>query len=138
MSTVLQCTVVGINIVHEVHETLRKRSDSRLGGFVIKGYDHTAAKAYASGNGFSFERLGGEPNPTTVTLDKYIALLNVGDEYAIIYTVEKPNGDTAFTSSDTSVAEVDTGGAVKAVGEGKAAINVTNNGATRQLVVIVS
>ena len=112
--------------------------ESRLSGFLIKGYDNTVAKSYAEGNGISFVALGGKPNPTTVTLDKYIALLNIGEEYNIIYTVDKPNGETTFTSSDASVAEVDTGGVVKAVGEGKAAINVTNNGATRQLVVIVS
>ena len=112
-------------------------NDDKISGFTIRGYENTAAKTYAKNNGFKFESLGGAPNPTTVTLENYIVILDAGSTYTIKYSVENPNGETTFKSSDVSVAEVSSSGIVTAKKSGKATIDVTNNGATRQLVVIV-
>ena len=112
-------------------------NDDKISGFTIRGYENTTAKTYAKNNGFKFESLGGAPNPTTVTLENYIVILDAGSTYTIKYSVENPNGETTFKSSDVSVAEVSSSGIVTAKKSGKATIDVTNNGATRQLVVIV-
>lgn len=118
--------------------------DKKLNGFTISGYEKTAAKTYALNNGFKFLSRGdaGSQTPgnkvnTTITLDSYIAVLNIGDTYIIKYSVDSPEGDTTFSSSDESVAKVDNTGKVTALKSGKANISVTNNGVTKQFVVVV-
>ena len=111
--------------------------DGKVKGFTIIGYTNSAARTYAVNNGFSFESIGSVPNATTVTLESHIAVLSVGDTYMIEYRVDFPNGKTTFESSDEAVATVDGEGNVTAVGQGKATVTVSNNGASGQLIVVV-
>lgn len=115
-----------------------KYDDLKVSGFTIKGYSNSKARVYAVKNGFNFDSIGTYDSPTTITLDKYIAALGVGDTCEIKYTVENPKGNTTFTSSDTSVATVSADGVVTAKSTGQAVVNVENNGALRQFVVIVA
>lgn len=111
--------------------------DAKINGFTIRGYSGTLAQTYAKDNKFVFESIGQTATPTNIVLDSYIETLKVGETYRIKPYIEHPSGDTAFTSSDKSVAEVDADGTVTALKSGKATIEVSNNGATRQFIVIV-
>lgn len=113
-----------------------------VSGFTIYGYDHTAGRSYAVNNGFKYVKIGdaideNKSDPTTITLDGYIAVLSINDTFEIKYNVEYPNGETTFTTSDESIAVVDSNGKITAVGSGRAAITVTNNGVSKQFIVIV-
>ena len=109
----------------------------KVSGFTVESFENTVAKNYAKQNGFKFESLGEQAEPTTLNLEKYIVTLKAGEKYKIVYTVENPRGETTFVSSDTEVAEVSANGNITAVGAGEAEIRVTNNGVSRKLVVIV-
>ena len=115
--------------------------DATISDFIIKGYEDSTAKEYAKANKIIFVSLGGDNNPsqqpTAITLDSFIAVLNVSDTYDIIYKVENPEGQTTFTSSDSSVITIDENGRITALKSGSATVTITNNGVSRQLVVIV-
>lgn len=111
--------------------------NKKLSSFTVKGYDGTSARKYAEDNGFVFESVGRAGEKTTITLEARIAVLNVGDTYKIEYSVDYPNGETTFASSDDTVAEADNTGTITALKSGKAIIDITNNGVTKQFVVVV-
>lgn len=115
--------------------------DATISDFIIKGYEDSTAKEYAKANKIIFVSLGGENKPsqqtTAITLDSFIAILGVGDTYDITYKVENPEGPTTFTSSDSSIATVDENGRITALKSGSATVTITNNGVSRQLVVII-
>lgn len=115
--------------------------DATISDFIIKGYEDSTAKEYAKANKIIFVSLGGDNNPsqqpTAITLDSFIAVLNVSDTYDIIYKIENPVGQTTFTSSDSSVIAIDENGRITALKSGSATVTITNNGVSRQLVVII-
>ena len=115
----------------------RSGSIFKVPGFTISCYDDSLAKTYAVNNGFAVVSLGKPPEVTTVTLEEYIAVLKPGETYEIRFTLINPKGETQFISSDENIASVSADGAVTALSSGRADITVTNNGASRQFIVIV-
>ena len=104
----------------------------------IKGYKGTAAETYAKENGFKFIEIS---EPTSVSLNKTALTLDVGKSYTLTKTVSPSNAVTPYTwsSSNTSVATVDSNGKVTAKKAGTATITVkTSNGKTANCKVTVN
>ena len=104
----------------------------------IKGYKGTAAEEYAKENGFKFIEIS---DPTSVSLNKTSLTLDVGKSYTLTKTVSPSNAVTsyAWSSSNTSVATVDSNGKVTAKASGTATITVkTSNGKTATCKVTVN
>ena len=104
----------------------------------IKGYKGTAAEEYAKENGFKFIEIS---DPTSVSLNKTSLALEIGRTYTLIKTVSPSNAVTSYTwsSSNTSVATVDSNGKVTAKASGTATITVkTSNGKTATCKVTVN
>ncbi len=97
----------------------------KVSGFTIYGYYGTEAETYAKNNGFTFVSLK-EP-VTGVSLNKSSTSLTVGGTETLTATVapsDATDPSVAWSSSDTSVATVDSNGKVTAVGIGTATITV--------------
>lgn len=84
-------------------------------------------------------------NPVTkITLSETSLILMEGDEHTLTYSISPQNAsitDVVWTSSDVSVATVNSLGIVKAVKEGEARIRVTstdNSGVYAECVVVVT
>ena len=108
--------------------------------FTIKGYKGTAAEEYAKENGFKFIALD-VSEPTSVSLNKTSLALEIGKSYTLTKTVSPSNAVTSYTwsSSNTSVATVDSNGKVTAKKAGTATITVkTSNGKTANCKVTVN
>ena len=106
----------------------------------IYGYKGTAAETYAKENGFKFIALD-VSEPTSVSLNKTSLTLDVGKSYTLTKTVSPSNAVTSYTwsSSNTSVATVDSNGKVTAKKAGTATITVkTLNGKTATCKVTVN
>lgn len=104
----------------------------------IKGYKGTVAETYAKENGFKFIEIS---KPTSVSLNKTSLTLDVGKGYTLTKTVSPSNAVTSYTwsSSNTSVATVDSNGKVTAKASGTATITVkTSNGKTATCKVTVN
>ena len=112
----------------------------KIADFTIKGYKGTAAETYAKENGFKFIALD-VSEPTSVSLNKTALTLDVGKSYTLTKTVSPSNAVTSYTwsSSNTSVATVDSNGKVTAKKAGTATITVkTSNGKTANCEVTVN
>ena len=112
----------------------------KIADFTIKGYKGTAAEIYAKENGFKFIALD-VSEPTSVSLNKTSLTLDVGKSYTLTKTVSPSNAVTPYTwsSSNTSVATVDSNGKVTAKKAGTATITVkTSNGKTANCKVTVN
>ena len=112
----------------------------KIADFTIKGYKGTAAETYAKENGFKFIALD-VSEPTSVSLNKTALTLDVGKSYTLTKTVSPSNAVTSYTwsSSNTSVATVDSNGKVTAKKAGTATITVkTSNGKTATCKVTVN
>ena len=121
----------------DYHNTNTNEKDSN---FTIKGYKGTAAEEYAKENGFKFIALD-ISEPTSVSLNKTALTLDVGKSYTLTKTVSPSNAVTSYTwsSSNTSVATVDSNGKVTAKASGTATITVkTSNGKTATCKVTVN
>ena len=121
----------------DYHNTNTTEKDSN---FTIKGYKGTAAEEYAKENGFKFIALD-VSEPTSVSLNKTALTLDVGKSYTLTKTVSPSNAVTSYnwSSSNTSVATVDSNGKVTAKASGTATITVkTSNGKTATCKVTVS
>ena len=106
----------------------------------IYGYKGTVAETYAKENGFKFIALD-VSEPTSVSLNKTALTLDVGKSYTLTKTVSPSNAVTSYTwsSSNTSVATVDSNGKVTAKKAGTATITVkTSNGKTATCKVTVN
>ena len=106
----------------------------------IYGYKGTVAETYAKENGFKFIALD-VSEPTSVSLNKTSLTLDVGKSYTLTKTVSPSNAVTSYTwsSSNTSVATVDSNGKVTAKKAGTATITVkTSNGKTANCKVTVN
>lgn len=82
----------------------------------------------------------GGANVTSVEFDQAEVSVNVGEQITLTYTVLPQGANTAdakWLSSDPSVATVSSGGVVKGVKDGKAAIRVTVGGKSSQCAVTV-
>ena len=104
----------------------------------IYGYKGTVAETYAKENGFKFIEIS---EPTSVSLNKTSLTLDVGKSYTLTKTVSPSNAVTSYTwsSSNTSVATVDSNGKVTAKKAGTATITVkTSNGKTATCKVTVN
>ena len=104
----------------------------------IYGYKGTVAETYAKENGFKFIEIS---DPTSVSLNKTSLTLDVGKSYTLTKTVSPSNAVTSYTwsSSNTSVATVDSNGKVTAKKSGTATITVkTSNGKTATCKVTVN
>ncbi len=104
----------------------------------IYGYKGTVAETYAKENGFKFIEIS---EPTSVSLNKTSLTLDVGKSYTLTKTVSPSNAVTSYTwsSSNTSVATVDSNGKVTAKASGTATITVkTSNGKTATCKVTVN
>ena len=104
----------------------------------IYGYKGTVAETYAKENGFKFIEIS---EPTSVSLNKTALTLDVGKSYTLTKTVSPSNAVTSYTwsSSNTSVATVDSNGKVTAKASGTATITVkTSNGKTATCKVTVN
>ena len=107
--------------------------------FTIYGYGGTEAEACALRNDFNFVQL--QVAPTSVSLNKTSLTLDVGKSYTLTKTVSPSNAATSYTwsSSNTSVATVDSNGKVTAKKAGTATITVkTSNGKTATCKVTVN
>ena len=107
--------------------------------FTIYGYGGTEAEACALRNDFNFVQL--QVAPTSVSLNKTSLTLDVGKSYTLTKTVSPSNAVTSYTwsSSNTSVATVDSNGKVTAKKAGTATITVkTSNGKTATCKVTVN
>ena len=112
----------------------------KIADFTIKGYRGTSAEEYAKENGFNFIALD-VSEPTSVSLNKTSLTLDVGKSYTLTKTVSPSNAATSYTwsSSNTSVATVDSNGKVTAKASGTATITVkTSNGKTANCKVTVN
>jgi len=104
----------------------------------IYGYKGTVAETYAKENGFKFIEIS---EPTSVSLNKTALTLDVGKSYTLTKTVSPSNAVTSYnwSSSNTSVATVDSNGKVTAKKAGTATITVkTSNGKTATCKVTVN
>lgn len=104
----------------------------KVSGFTIKGYKGTAAERYARNNDFNFVQL--QVVPTSVALNKTTLTLDIGKTStlkATVYPSNAANKKCTWSSSNTSVATVDSNGKVTAKKAGTATITVkTSNGKT--------
>ena len=104
----------------------------------IYGYKGTVAETYAKESGFKFIEIS---EPTSVSLNKTSLTLDDGKSYTLTKTVSPSNAVTSYTwsSSNTSVATVDSNGKVTAKASGTATIMVkTSNGKTATCKVTVN
>ena len=103
---------------------------NKVSGFTIKGYKGTAAERYARNNDFNFVQL--QVVPTSVALNKTTLTLDIGrtsNLRATVYPSNASNKKCTWSSSNTSVATVDSNGKVTAKKAGTATITVkTSNG----------
>ena len=121
----------------DYHNTNTTEKDSN---FTIKGYKGTAAEEYAKENGFKFIALDVSA-PTSVSLNKTSLTLDVGKSYTLTKTVSPSNAviSCTWSSSNTSIAIVDSNGKVTAKKAGTATITVkTSNGKTATCKVTVN
>ena len=112
----------------------------KVSGFTIKGYKGTAAERYARNNDFNFVQL--QVVPTSVALNKTTLTLDIGKTStlkATVYPSNAANKKCTWSSSNTSVATVDSNGKVTAKKAGTATITVkTSNGKTATCKVTVN
>ena len=117
-----------------------KYNYQKVSGFTIKGYKGTAAERYARNNDFNFVQL--QVVPTSVALNKTTLTLDTGKTTnlrATVYPSNAANKKCTWSSSNTSVATVDSNGKVTAKKAGTATITVkTSNGKTATCKVTVS
>ena len=117
-----------------------KYNYQKVSGFTIKGYKGTAAERYARNNDFNFVQL--QVVPTSVALNKTTLTLDTGKTSnlkATVYPSNAANKKCTWSSSNTSVATVDSNGKVTAKKAGTATITVkTSNGKTATCKVTVS
>ena len=113
---------------------------NKVSGFTIKGYKGTAAERYARNNDFNFVQL--QVVPTSVALNKTTLTLDIGKTAnlkATLYPSNAANKKCTWSSSNTSVATVDSNGKVTAKKAGTATITVkTSNGKTATCKVTVN
>ena len=113
---------------------------NKVSGFTIKGYKGTAAERYARNNDFNFVQL--QVVPTSVALNKTTLSLDIGKTSnlkATVYPSNAANKKYTWSSSNTSVATVDSNGKVTAKKAGTATITVkTSNGKTANCKVTVN
>lgn len=113
---------------------------NKVSGFTIKGYKGTAAERYARNNDFNFVQL--QVVPTSVALNKTTLTLDTGKTSnlkATVYPSNAANKKCTWSSSNTSVATVDSNGKVTAKKAGTATITVkTSNGKTSTCKVTVN
>ncbi len=113
---------------------------NKVSGFTIKGYKGTAAERYARNNDFNFVQL--QVVPTSVALNKTTLTLDTGKTLnlkATVYPSNAANKKCTWSSSNTSVATVDSNGKVTAKASGTATITVkTSNGKTATCKVTVN
>ena len=113
---------------------------NKVSGFTIKGYKGTAAERYARNNDFNFVQL--QVVPTSVALNKTTLTLDTGKTSnlkATVYPSNAANKKCTWSSSNTSVATVDSNGKVTAKKAGTATITVkTSNGKTATCKVTVN
>ena len=113
---------------------------NKVSGFTIKGYKGTAAERYARNNDFNFVQL--QVVPTSVALNKTTLTLDTGKTSnlrATVYPSNASNKKCTWSSSNTSVATVDSNGKVTAKKAGTATITVkTSNGKTANCKVTVN
>ena len=113
---------------------------NKVSGFTIKGYKGTAAERYARNNDFNFVQL--QVVPTSVALNKTTLTLDTGKTSnlkATVYPSNAANKKCTWSSSNTSVATVDSNGKVTAKKAGTATITVkTSNGKTANCKVTVN
>lgn len=112
----------------------------KVSGFTIKGYKGTVAERYARNNDFNFVQL--QVVPTSVALNKTTLTLDIGKTSnlkATVYPSNAANKKCTWSSSNTSVATVDSNGKVTAKKAGTATITVkTSNGKTATCKVTVN
>ena len=112
----------------------------KVSGFTIKGYKGTVAERYARNNDFNFVQL--QVVPTSVALNKTTLTLDIGKTSnlrATVYPSNASNKKCTWSSSNTSVATVDSNGKVTAKASGTATIMVkTSNGKTANCKVTVN
>lgn len=112
----------------------------KVSGFTIKGYKGTVAERYARNNDFNFVQL--QVVPTSVALNKTTLTLDIGKTSnlrATVYPSNASNKKCTWSSSNTSVATVDSNGKVTAKKAGTATITVkTSNGKTATCKVTVN
>ena len=117
-----------------------KYNYQKVSGFTIKGYKGTAAERYARNNDFNFVQL--QIVPTSVALNKTTLTLDIGKTStlkATVYPSNASNKKCTWSSSNTSVATVDSNGKVTAKKAGTATITVkTSNGKTANCKVTVN
>ena len=138
--TVPKSIVKILNYAMGYYQDTETGSYKKIDGFTIKGYKGTAAEEYAKENGFKFIALD-VSKPTSVSLNKTSLTLDVGKSYTLTKTVSPSNAVTSYTwsSSNTSVANVDGNGKVTAKASGTATITVkTSNGKTATCKVTVN
>ena len=108
--------------------------------FTIYGYGGTEAEACALRNDFNFVQL--QVVPTSVALNKTTLTLDIGKTSnlrATVYPSNASNKKCTWSSSNTSVATVDSNGKVTAKASGTATITVkTSNGKTANCKVTVN
>ena len=113
---------------------------NKVSGFTIKGFKGTAAERYARNNDFNFVQL--QVVPTSVALNKTTLTLDTGKTSnlkATVYPSNAANKKCTWSSSNTSVATVDSNGKVTAKKAGTATITVkTSNGKTATCKVTVN
>ena len=108
--------------------------------FTVKGYKNSVAESYAKSYGFQFVNIGTTVNPTSVKVNRSTLTLGVGESYGIIKTISPSNATQTctWTSSNSSVASVNSSGKVTAKKAGTANITVkTSNGKTATCKVTV-
>ena len=111
------------------YEDYYDHNNCKISGFTIKGYKNSKAETYAKQNGFNFSTL--ITNPTYVTLNKSTLTLGAGEKYGLIKTVSPSNANQSckWSSSNSTVASVDSNGKVTAKKAGTSNITVkTANG----------
>lgn len=113
---------------------------NKVSGFTIKGYKGTVAERYARNSDFNFVQL--QVVPTSVALNKTTLTLDIGKTSnlrATVYPSNASNKKCTWSSSNTSVATVDSNGKVTAKKAGTATITVkTSNGKTATCKVTVN
>ena len=114
---------------------------SGCGSLTIYGYEGSYAETYANANNIPFDYIS--IPVTEISLNKSSATLNVGANEILTVTISPDNAtnkDVTWTSSDSSVATVDSNGLVTAVAPGSATITVAtvDGGRTASCMVTVT